>query len=55
MNNDSIAHTATANDSSWDSGTLAPGASFSRTFPTSGTFQYRCSIHPNMVGTVTVQ
>jgi len=54
-NNDSVAHTATASDGTWDSGSLAPGASFSRTFPAAGTFQYKCTIHPGMVGTVTVQ
>lgn len=54
-NNDSIAHTSTSNAAAWDSGTIAPGASFSRTFPSAGTFQYHCTIHPNMVGTVTVQ
>ena len=55
MNNDSITHTSTLDNGTWDSGTIAPGASFSRTFPTAGTFSYHCSIHPNMIGTVTVQ
>ena len=55
MNNDSIAHTSTSSSGAWDSGTIAPGAKFSRTFTSRGTFQYHCSIHPNMVGTVTVQ
>jgi plastocyanin len=55
MNNDSITHTSTSDGGSWDSGTMAPGASFSHTFQTAGTFQYHCAIHPNMVGTVTVQ
>jgi plastocyanin len=39
----------------WDSGSVAPGGTFSMTFPTAGTFPYHCGIHPNMVGTVTVQ
>src|SRR5262249_6457772 len=55
MNNDNISHTSTANGGSWDSGTLAPGATFSKTFTSTGTFSYHCAIHPNMVGTVTVQ
>lgn len=55
MNNDSISHTSTANGGAWDSGTLAPGASFTKTFSSAGTFQYHCAIHPGMVGTVTVQ
>jgi plastocyanin len=54
-NNDSIAHTSTSSTGAWDSGMIAPGAKFSRTFQAPGTFQYHCSIHPNMVGTVTVQ
>jgi len=54
-NNDTTAHTSTAADGSWNSGTIAPGASFSRTFPSAGTFPYHCTIHPGMVGTVTVQ
>jgi len=54
-NNDSVAHTATANDGTWDSGSIAPGGTFSRTFPAAGSFPYKCTIHPGMVGTVTVQ
>lgn len=43
-------------DGLWDSGVLIGGASFSRTFTTSGTFQYFCSIHGDkMEGTVIVQ
>jgi plastocyanin len=54
-NNDSTTHTSTSNDGAWNSGAIAPGTSFSRTFPSAGTFQYRCTIHPGMVGTVTVR
>jgi len=55
MNNDSITHTSTGNNGEWDSGSLAPGASFTKTFSSAGTFQYHCAIHPGMVGTVTVR
>jgi plastocyanin len=55
MNNDSITHTSTANGGAWNSGNMAPGANFSTTFPSAGTFQYHCTIHPGMVGTITVQ
>jgi len=34
---------------------LANGATFSRAFPTAGTFTYQCTLHPGMTGTVTVQ
>lgn len=54
-NNDNTSHTATANDATWNSGNIAPGASFTRSFPTAGSFPYHCTIHPGMVGTVVVQ
>jgi len=54
-NNDSIVHTSTSNGSGWDSGIMAPGASFSFTFQTAGTFTYKCTIHPGMMGTIMVQ
>jgi plastocyanin len=54
-NTDTTAHTATADDRSWDSGGIAPGATFSRTFGAAGTYTYHCTIHPGMVGTVTVR
>ncbi len=47
-------HTATASDGSFDTGTLAKGASASHTFTHSGTFAYICKIHPFMKGTVVV-
>ena len=48
------AHTVTADDGSFDSGTLNAGASFSFTFTSAGTVPYHCTIHPNMVGSVVV-
>ena len=54
-NSDAQAHTATADDASWDSGSIGNGASGTVTFSTAGTFPYHCSIHPEMTGTVTVQ
>jgi len=54
-NNDVVAHTATADDGSWNSGSVAAGGRFSRTFPTAGTFPYHCTIHPGMIGTVSVR
>jgi plastocyanin len=55
VNNDNTAHTSTANGGAFDSGTIAPGGSFSQTFPSAGSFSYHCTIHPGMVGTVNVQ
>jgi plastocyanin len=53
-NNDSVPHTATAADGSFDSGNLSPGESFNHTFSDAGAFAYACQYHPNMKGTVTV-
>lgn len=44
-----VPHTTTSDISgtsnSWDSGILNPGSSFSRTFNTTGTFNYHCNVH----------
>lgn len=55
-NQDSIAHTVTETDGKTgpNSGDLAKGKSYSFTFDTVGTFKYHCTVHPDMVGTVTV-
>lgn len=45
-NRGSVSHTSTSNTGKWDSGAIAPGDTFSRTFRTVGTFRYHCSIHP---------
>lgn len=50
----SVPHTVTANDSSWGSGILSPGQTYSHTFATPGTYSYFCQIHPNMIGVVIV-
>jgi plastocyanin len=54
-NSDTAAHTATADDGSFDSSSIGPGATFSQAFDTPGTFPYHCSIHPNMTGTIAVE
>jgi plastocyanin len=54
-NNDTVSHTSTADAGGFDSGILGPGAAFSKTFQSAGSFTYHCAIHPGMVGTVTVQ
>jgi plastocyanin len=55
INKASIAHTTTSDDgTSWDSGSLMPGAKFKRNFNTAGTFTYHCSIHPFMTASVVV-
>ncbi|MDV3293789.1 MAG: cupredoxin domain-containing protein [Nitrososphaerales archaeon] len=55
INNDNAPHTVTADDGSFTSGNIAPGASFSFTFTKAGTFGYHCVYHPWMTGTVIVK
>ena len=38
-------HSTTSLTGAWDSGVLAPGQSFSLTFPVAGDYDYRCSLH----------
>ncbi|MGN6217341.1 MAG: cupredoxin domain-containing protein [Solirubrobacterales bacterium] len=54
QNEDTAAHTATADDSSFDTGTIEDGKLGSATFKEPGTFTYHCEIHPTMHGTVEV-
>jgi len=53
-NADSTAHTVTSDSGAFDSGSLAPGASFTQTFTTPGTYTYHCQIHPFMTATIVV-
>ena len=53
-NDDPAPHTVTADDGSFDSGTLEPGQAFSVTFDGNGPIIYACRIHPDMIGTVSV-
>jgi len=55
-NQDSIPHTATSIDAkTFDSGAIDPGDSWKFVFSKTGKFDYRCSIHPDMHGTINVQ
>jgi plastocyanin len=55
-NGDSITHTATQDTAGFNTGNIAPGATSSPiTMSTAGTFPYHCTLHPGMVGTITVQ
>jgi plastocyanin len=53
-NADPTAHTVSARDGAFDSGTVDPGAAFGITFERAGTFEYFCQIHPTMRGSVRV-
>src|SRR3712207_1398320 len=59
-NNDAQPHTATSGqnvtpDGRFDSGIMAPAATFDFTFTEAGEYPYFCMLHPNMVGTVSVK
>jgi plastocyanin len=53
-NRDEEPHTVAASDGSFHSPGMGTGATFSHTFSTAGKFDYVCSIHPSMHGTVVV-
>lgn len=56
VNKDVVPHTSTAGvRGGFDSGTIAAGASWTRTFPTKGALAYVCQFHPTMKGTVLVR
>lgn len=52
QNNDGVAHRIVANDGSFDSGVIAPGASSSKLAVGANGANYHCSIHPTMIGAV---
>jgi plastocyanin len=54
-NKDAVAHTVTSDNGLFDSGLLNTDAVYSHQFTTAGTFNYHCTVHPNMLGKVVVQ
>ena len=55
VNDDQAIHTVTATDSSFDSGNILPGGTFTHTFTTPGTYDYLCIYHHWMQGRVVVK
>lgn len=53
-NLDSVRHTATSDNGVFDSGLLSNGESWSYTFSEAGTYDYHCTPHPSMKGTIIV-
>ena len=51
INRDAEAHTATADDGSFDTGTLEEGKLKAESFKEPGSYGYFCEIHPSMQGT----
>jgi plastocyanin len=52
-NNDAVTHTVTAADNSYG-GTLSPHSTFTHTYAAPGVYNYHCSIHTYMKGSVIV-
>ncbi|HUO98948.1 MAG TPA: cupredoxin family copper-binding protein [Rhizomicrobium sp.] len=55
VNDDEEPHTVTSETGLFASGGLDTGQKFSYRFEKPGVYKYRCSIHPQMTGTVTVK
>ncbi|MEK0341921.1 MAG: plastocyanin/azurin family copper-binding protein, partial [Nitrosopumilus sp.] len=53
-NDDFVAHTVTDIEGSFDSGFIQAGSTWSYTFEKSGEWDYLCTLHPWMKGTVNV-
>lgn len=53
-NLDGIAHTVTADDATWGSANMNPTFTYSHIFTSPGTYNYHCTIHPGMVGSIVV-
>jgi plastocyanin len=55
-NDDSVGHDVTADSfSSGEPGAMASGDTFEHTFEEAGSFDYVCTVHPGMEGTVVVE
>lgn len=54
-NSDDVSHTWTSEDDAFDSGSLSQGETFEFTFDEAGEYQFVCSIHPGMSGSITVE
>ena len=48
VNEDNVPHTVTSVSSSFDSGIIGPGKTYSYKFDQAGTFEYSCTNHPSM-------
>jgi plastocyanin len=54
VNRDDVPHTATSDNKLFDSGQLAPGASYPVVLDGAGTVTYHCELHPEMQGSIVV-
>lgn len=54
-NKDMVPHTVTARDGTFDSGSIAAGATWRYVARDAGTVAYYCTFHPTMKGTLNVK
>jgi plastocyanin len=54
-NSDTVAHTVTAEDKSFDSGDMQQGKTWSHVFTKAGTYTYTCAYHSFMHGSIVVK
>ena len=54
VNHDQVPHTVVEKDKQFRSSALDTNDSYSFTFNTPGVYQYFCTLHPTMTGTITV-
>ena len=55
VNKDLFAHTASSGSKAFDSGSIAPNASWSYVAGRPGSYPYLCNFHPTMRGTLNVR
>ncbi|MEW9584789.1 cupredoxin family copper-binding protein [Paraburkholderia sp. DGU8] len=55
VNKDLFAHTATSTSKAFDSGSIAPNASWRFVAGRAGSYPYLCTFHPTMHGTLNVR
>ncbi|CAM2172120.1 EfeO-type cupredoxin-like domain-containing protein [Paraburkholderia sacchari] len=55
VNQDLVEHTVSARTKTFDSGSIAPGASWRYVASTPGSYSYQCLFHPAMRGTLIVE
>lgn len=54
INQDPVDHTVTSDNGAFNSGTIAPGKTYTHRFTSLGPFTYHCSIHQTMRGSIVV-
>jgi plastocyanin len=53
-NKDAVAHNVTSTTSLFNSPSIGTNGTYSHLFPTAGTYNYYCTVHPSMTATVIV-